>query len=64
VALPAEDQAALKGWNRLHFVRRGSELTVAINDQPARSVQVPKETLTLGLVGNAAKLRFASLFLK
>jgi hypothetical protein len=46
------------------MTRRGTKLTMTLNDEPAGELTVPAGALTLGLQAGDAAIRCASLFVK
>jgi 3-keto-disaccharide hydrolase len=69
IALPALPTIREKGWNRLAITRRGTKLTMTLNDErektrAVRELSVPAGPLTPGLQAGDAAIRCAGLFVK
>jgi hypothetical protein len=64
IALPALAAVRAEGWNRLAVARRGTKLTMILNDEAAGELTVPAGPLTPGLQAGDAAIRCASLFFK
>jgi len=64
IALPALTAVKEKEWNRLAVARRGTKLTITLNDEPAGELTVPVGPLTPGLHSGDTAIRCAGLFIK
>ena len=64
IVLPALPAARPKGWNHLAISRRGTTLTLTLNDAPAGQLELPAGPLTPGLRPGGTATSFASIFVK
>ncbi len=64
IRLPALPEARTKGWNRLAVSRRGTQLSLTLNDSPAGQIEVPAAPITPGLDPSGTAISCASLFVK
>lgn len=64
IPLTAMPTAKTKGWNHLIATRKGTTITLTLNNTPAGSLEVPAEKLTPGLRPDSTPLAGGNIFLQ